>query len=145
MPQRDQLDLARLLLTRATDDETLVRKVSADTEVADAIICFHAQRAAEKLIEAALAAYGVAFIKSHALSYLIGLVEGHDIDGPPEPSEADTLSPWAVEFRYEGEEPPALDRPAALELVEKLRTWAESQIEGVGQPLEPRPGEDQPE
>ncbi|HUN78342.1 MAG TPA: hypothetical protein VMU32_05440 [Solirubrobacteraceae bacterium] len=42
----------------------------------------------------------MAFIKSHALSYLIGLVEEHDIDGPSELSEADTLSPWAVEFRY---------------------------------------------
>lgn len=145
MPQHDQLDLARVLLARATDDETLVRKVSPDPDVADAIIGFHAQQAAEKLIKAVLAAYGVAFIKSHALSYLIGLVEEHDIDTPSGLSEADVLSPWAVEFRYEGEEPPALDRPAALELVEKLRTWAESQIEGVAQPLEPRPGEDQPE
>lgn len=51
------------------------------------------------------------------------------IDAPPELSEADVLSPWAVEFRYEGEEPPAFDRPAALALVEKLRTWTEGQIE----------------
>jgi HEPN domain-containing protein len=119
MPQHDRLDLARVLLARAIDDETLVRKVSADTEVADAIVGFHAQQAAEKLIKAVLAARGVAFIKSHALSYLVGLVEEHHIDAPPELSEADVLSPWAVEFRYEGEEPPAFDRPAALALVEK--------------------------
>ena len=129
MPQHDRLDLARVLLARAIDDETLVRKVSADTEVADAIVGFHAQQATEKLIKAVLAARGVAFIKSHALSYLIGLVEEHHIDAPPELSEADVLSPWAVEFRYEGEEPPAFDRPAALALVEKLRTWTEGQIE----------------
>jgi HEPN domain-containing protein len=89
--------------------------------VADAIIGFHAQQA-EKLIKAALATHGVAFMKSHALSYLVGLVEEHDIDAPPELSEADVLSPWAVEFRYEGEEPPTFDRLAALALVEKLRT-----------------------
>lgn len=83
MPQHDRLDLARVLLARAIDDETLVRKVSADTEVADAIVGFHAQQAAEKLIKAVLAARGVAFIKSHALSYLTGLVEEHHIDAPP--------------------------------------------------------------
>jgi hypothetical protein len=38
MPQHDKLDLARMLLARAIDDETLVRKVSADTDVADAIL-----------------------------------------------------------------------------------------------------------
>ena len=106
MPPHDRLDLARVLLARAIDDETLVRKVSADTDIADAILGFHAQQAAEKLIKAVLLASGVAFMKSHALSYLVGLVEEHHIDAPPELSEADVLSPWAVEFRYEGEEPP---------------------------------------
>lgn len=131
MPQRDRLDLARVLLARAIDDETLVRKVSTDTDVADAIVGFHAQQATEKLIKAVLVARRVSFMKSHALSYLVGLVEEHHIDAPPELSEADALSPWAVEFRYEGEEPPAFDRPAALGLVEKLRTWAEGQIEAA--------------
>jgi HEPN domain-containing protein len=146
MPQHDRLDLARVLLARAIDDETLVRKVSADTDVADAIVGFHAQQAAEKLIKAVLVARGVAFMKSHALSYLVGLVEEHHIDAPPELSEADVLSPWAVEFRYEGEEPPAFDRPAALVLVEKLRTWAEGQIEAAEQPQNPQqPDADQPE
>jgi len=50
MAQNDQLDLARVLLARAVDDETLVRKVQSDTDVADAIVGFHAQQAAEKLI-----------------------------------------------------------------------------------------------
>jgi len=56
---------------------------------------------------------------------------------PPELSEADVLSPWAVEFRYEGEEPPACDRPAALVLVEKLRMWAEGEIEAAEKPQDP--------
>jgi HEPN domain-containing protein len=145
MPQHDRLDLARVLLARAIDDETLVRKVSADTDIADAILGFHAQQAAEKLIKAVLVARGVAFIKSHALSYLVGLVEEHHIDAPLELSEADVLSPWAVEFRYEGEEPPPFDRPAALALVEKLRKWTEGQIETAEQPQDPQQaGADQP-
>ena len=104
MPPHDRLDLARVLLARAVDDETLVRKVCSDADVADSIVGFHAQQAAEKLIKAVLAARGVTFVKSHALSYLIGLVEENHIEAPDELSEADVLSPWAVEFRYEGEE-----------------------------------------
>lgn len=138
MPRHDRLDLARVLLARAVDDETLVRKVSSDTDVADAIVGFHAQQAAEKLIKAVLAARGVVFMKSHALGYLIGLVEENDIEAPAELSEADVLSPWAVEFRYEGDEPPALDRSAALSLVEKLRTWAETEIRATDQPPKPQ-------
>jgi HEPN domain-containing protein len=102
MPRHDRLDLARVLLARAIEDETLVRKVSSDTDIADAIVGFHAQQAVEKLIKAVLAARGVAFMKSHALSYLVGLVEESEIEAPECLSEADVLSPWAVEFRYEG-------------------------------------------
>jgi hypothetical protein len=80
----------------------------------------------------------VAFKKNHSLSYLVGLVEEHDIDAPSELSEADVLSPWAVEFRYEGENPPALDRLVALALVTALRTWAERQIDASDQRLAPK-------
>jgi HEPN domain-containing protein len=134
MPPHDRLDLARVLLARAIDDETLVRKVSPDTDVADAIVGFHAQQAVEKLIKAVLVARGVPFMKSHALSYLIGLVEENEIEAPEELSEADVLSPWAVEFRYEGDEPPALDRSATITLVEQVRTWAENEVEAVDRP-----------
>jgi hypothetical protein len=43
-------------------------------------------------------------------------------------AQADTLTDWAVEFRYGGDEPPPLDRAAALALVVRLREWAEAQI-----------------
>ncbi len=120
-----------MLLARSLDDQTLVRKVGPDTEIADAIVGFHAQQAVEKSIKAVLAARGVAFMKSHALSYLIGLVEEHDITAPKALAEADVLSPWAIEFRYEGEQPPALDRSASLALVEQVHTWAEEEIKAV--------------
>lgn len=136
-----RLDLARVLLARAIDDETLIRKVSRDTDIADAIVGFHAQQAVEKLIKAVLAVRGVAFMKSHALSYLIGLIEENGIEAPEGLAEADVLSPWAVEFRYEGEEPPALDRSAALTLVGQIRTWAENEIKAADQPPPPEQGQ----
>lgn len=93
---------------------------------------FHAQQAVEKQIKAVLAAHGVPFAKSHALGYLGGLIEKNGITAPPELEQAETLSPWAVEFRYESEGSPALDRVAALALVERLRNWAEDQIRAAG-------------
>ena len=137
MPPHDRLDLARVLLARAVDDETLVRRVSSDADIADAIIGFHAQQAVEKLIKAVLAARGGGFMKSHALSYLVGVVEENEIEAPEVLSEADVLSPWAVEFRYEGEEPPALDRSAALALVEQVRAWTEHEIKSAAPPAPP--------
>ncbi len=52
MTRRDRRDLARVLLERAAGDEALVRKVLDDHEIPDAIVGFHAQQAAEKLIKA---------------------------------------------------------------------------------------------
>ncbi len=144
MPQRDDLDLARVLLARASGDETIVRKAVDDADIDDWVAGFHGQQSTEKLIKAVLAARGVAFAKSHSLSYLIGLVNNNQIDAPEELAEADVLSPWAVEFRYEGEAPPALDRAGSLVLVEKLRAWAEGEIETVGrQQAEPKTQHDE--
>jgi len=70
-------------------------------------------------------------MKSHALSHLIGLVEENEIEAPEDLSGADVLSPWAVEFRYEGEEPPSLDRSAALTLIEQVRAWTENEIKAA--------------
>jgi HEPN domain-containing protein len=128
MTPRSRLDLARVLLARAADDEALVRKVASDSDISDAIVGFHAQQAVEKQIKAVLAARRIKFAKSHALDYLIGLVEQHGVAAPPALGLADMLSPWAVEFRYEGEDPPALDREQALQLVAELRGWAENEI-----------------
>jgi HEPN domain-containing protein len=145
MRQRDGLDLARVLLARAIDDETIVRKALTDSEIADSIAGFHAQQSTEKLVKAVLAAHGMAFAKSHDLEYLIDLVAQGGIAGPEGIRDAEALTPWAVESRYEGEQPPALDRKSSLALVEQLRSWAESEIETAGQQqTEPEAQDDEP-
>jgi HEPN domain-containing protein len=144
MQQRDNLDLARVLLARAIDDAGLVRKVLTDTDIADAIVGFHCQQAVEKLVKAVLTAHGMAFAKSHDMEYLIDLVAQGGIDSPEGIRDAEALSPWAVEFRYEGEEPPVLDRADSLALVERLQSWAESEIETASQQqVEPEAGDDE--
>lgn len=43
MQQRETLDLARTLLAKAVEDQTLVQKVIDDPEISDAIVGFHGQ------------------------------------------------------------------------------------------------------
>ncbi|HKG40500.1 MAG TPA: HEPN domain-containing protein, partial [Conexibacter sp.] len=90
----------------------------------DAIVGFHAQQAVEKAIKAVLAAREIEYAKTHALGYLIGLVEANGIDAPAAVLDAGELSPWAVDFRYETDDEPALDRVATLSLIEEIRVWA---------------------
>jgi HEPN domain-containing protein len=85
-------------------------------------------RPVEKAIKAVLAAHGVEYAKTHQLAYLIDLLEKSQIDTPRTVLEADELSPWAVDFRYETDDEPALDRRAALALIENIRAWAGTSV-----------------
>lgn len=129
MPPRDGRDLARVLLERADDDIRLVRRVVDDADIADAIVGFHAQQAVEKAIKAVLAAHEIEYAKTHALGYLIGLIEANEIDAPAAVLDASELSPWAVDFRYETDDEPALDRAGTLALIEEIRNWAATAVE----------------
>jgi HEPN domain-containing protein len=124
LPPRENRDLARALLQRADDDLTLVRHILDDADIADAIFGFHAQQAVEKSIKAVLAARDVEYTKTHQLNYLVSLLETNRIDAPPSVLEADELTPWAVNFRYETDAEPALDRRATLVFIEDIRRWA---------------------
>lgn len=130
MPQREGRDLALVLLERADGDIALVRHVRDNADIPDAIVGFHAQQAVEKSVKAVLAAHDIDYTKTHLLGYLIGLVQTNGIDAPPSVLEAAELNPWAVEFRYETDSEPALDRDATLGLIEDVRRWADGEIRG---------------
>lgn len=108
-----------------------MRKVGPDTDIADEMVGFHSQQAVEKQIKAVLTAYEIPFIKTHELSYLVGLIDEQKIAAPPVLEEAEMLTDWAVEFRYPGDKPPMLDRAGALRLVVKIREWAEAELAAV--------------
>lgn len=137
MPQRDNFDVARVLLAKAIEDEVLVQAVVENTDIGDAIVGFHGQQAVEKLAKAVLTAHGIAFAKTHDLDYLINLVEKNGIISPDELESAEALSVWAVESRYDDEDTPALDRRQTLALLGPLRAWAEQEIETLANPAEP--------
>ena len=129
MPPRDGRDLARRLLRRADGDITLVRIIVDNDEVLDAMVGFHAQQAVEKSIKAVLAAHDVEYGKTHQLHYLIRLLEENRIDAPASVLDAVELNPWAVEFRYEEDDEPPLDRHATFAFVKEIRRWAGEAVE----------------
>jgi HEPN domain-containing protein len=124
-------DRARLLVAKAQDDENLIAEVIESEQVTDEIIGFHAQQAAEKLLKALLMAREIQYRKTHDLRELIDLLFEHAIILPESLMEIRTLSPFAVDFRYDylpSEEEVQFDRRNALEMVRQLRAWVESEI-----------------
>ena len=122
---------AKLLLAKARDDEVLIEEIISKERIRDEIIGFHAQQAAEKLLKALLMARNIPYRKTHDLRELIDLITDHDIQFPESLMEIRTLSPFAVEFRYDYlplEEESPFDRQKALEMVRDLRKWVEGEM-----------------
>ena len=113
-------EVAAILARKARGDATVVRKLSADSEVDDESIGFHAQQAVEKWIKAVVASRGEDFEFTHDLCRLDYL--GPPLDSADEPPfdipRAVTLTEYTVPLRYEDmldAEPPIVRRP--------LRYW----------------------
>ena len=118
MPKRDGRDLARVIATNAERDAVAVEKLAPDPELADDIVGLHAQQAAEKYLKAVLAYRGITYRRVHSITYLLGLLEDHEV--PPPPRGAGARDAHAVGAagplrpRHRGA---VLDREAAVELV----------------------------
>lgn len=136
---RPELDEALLLLRKAREDADAVRKLAPDAEIADSIVGFHAQQAAEKALKAVLAGTGDEFPWTHDLRHLIDMLDEAGMPLPERLRETRTLAPWAVEFRYGGTIDDQLDRAQALMLADGALVWAQNQIDGpvTSQPVSP--------
>ena len=99
---------------------TLVRKRKRPTPNA---VGFHCQQCAEKYLKAYLVLQGVSFPKTH------DLLELHKICLSLDPTFEfigdllDRLSPYAVEFRYPGEEVSIEDAKAAVKTMKDVRRF----------------------
>lgn len=65
-------------------------------------LCFHAQQAAEKAIEAPLIRHGVAFPYTHDLAALLALAQDAGEIVPPSVKAGTGLTPYAAATRYPG-------------------------------------------
>jgi len=130
------LDLARLLLDKAAEDETLLDLILELPQVGDTVIGFHCQQAAEKLLKAVLSAEGIRYRRTHDLAELIDLATDNGLRLEPGMEDLRTLTPYAVDLRYgsfgmEIEEASNLDREKVRESIRRLRAWAEGRIGAI--------------
>ena len=127
-------DLAARFLTKAAQDEALVDRVIADQGIADDIVGFHLQQAAEKLLKSVLAARAVTFRRTHDLLELMDTLADAGTPVPDGLRDLDALNPFAVEARYDILPPssPPLDRGSLRGQIFALRAWAEAVITANG-------------
>src|ERR1700757_1224487 len=96
----ESTDLARELLSLASDDEAAARAMLPIDTVTDAIVGFHAQQAVEKALKAVLAAQKIEFPFIHNLGYLAELCKQNTIELPTALDGLDDLTPFAAMLRY---------------------------------------------
>ena len=133
-PKHDLHDLATRFARKARSDEIALEKLADDPNVPDDLIGFHAQQALEKLLKAALAHAGVAPPRIHDLGELVARLADVDLPPPTSASEARSLVPWAVEFRYDDVLDERLDRAAACKAVTDVRGWVDGLLDETKDP-----------
>ena len=118
-------------IEHARSDLALAR-LGEGSDVLPEQLCFHAQQAVEKAFKAVLLHRKVEFPFTHDLAELLDALADAGIEVPAGLTEADALTPYAVETRYPGfwGEVAEADVAEALRLAEQVLRWAEEQVEG---------------
>lgn len=120
------LDRPETLMAKAAEDEALVVLANGNTAISDAIVGFHLQQAAEKLLKALLSRRNISYRRTHDLFELFGLLSASGLPLPDHLLRIGLYTPYAVEFRYDEPDLDAkLDRSSALALLRELRKWVE--------------------
>lgn len=121
-------DEARRLLAKAAEDEYVLDRLLGDAAAPEAVVGFHAQQAAEKLLKAALFLSSLVPPRTHNLAALVDLAASSGLKLPPECEMLRWLTPYAVLYRYEGdaeEDEERLARQEVRENLRRLRAWVE--------------------
>lgn len=85
------------------------------------IIAFHCQQAVEKYLKALLICHKIDFPKTHDLIKLLDLIKTKDYFLAGMRKELNLLNPFAVGFRYPGEELSTNDLKEVVTITKKLR------------------------
>lgn len=126
-----ELEMALILLKKAGQDLTAVKKWLADVDISDEIIGFHVQQAIEKSLKAILLRQRVEYPRTHNLRFLIDLCENNNVQVPPEFLQVDIFNRFAVQWRYDLLSPTSqttLDRDDAYSLAAGVWNWAKRQV-----------------
>ncbi len=122
--------LAEKFLRKANQDMTVIEKWLHDPDIADEILGFHAQQAAEKMLKAVLAYQAIDFPFTHRLADLMDVSKEYGICLPDRFEDVRFLTPFAVEFRYDlyEEDEESVDFEEVLALLTELRRWVNTII-----------------
>jgi HEPN domain-containing protein len=101
------LDHARALLQKAANDLVAAQATLATGHAFDTV-CFHAQQAVEKSLKAILALHDVEYPWRHDLGELLELVKPLLPEAAAYEDRIITMTPFAVEIRYDAEFEPSL-------------------------------------
>jgi hypothetical protein len=117
--------IASLYIRKAQQDLMVLGKWRQDPDIAEEIIGFHAQQAAEKMLKSILAYYRFEIPRTHRLADLLDLIMEKRIDFPVKFEELRFLTPFAVEYRYDfiGESSAPLEIENTLILLNELHQW----------------------
>lgn len=122
-------DEARRLPAKAAEDEYVLDRLLEDDQAPEAMVGFHAQQAAEKLLKAALFLAGAAPPRTHNLAELTDLAVERELQLPVGVDALHWLTPYAVLYRYDGDPTDDEERLARREIREnlrRLRGWVEA-------------------
>ena len=111
-------------LVRADLDLQIATLALEATPVLGAGAAYHAQQASEKALKAYLTAYGVVFPRTHELEPLLHACELIDARFHQFASVAQTLTPYASEFRYPGQRLEPLESEARQAVQDATRIVA---------------------
>ncbi|MGI8592933.1 MAG: HEPN domain-containing protein [Solirubrobacteraceae bacterium] len=131
LPGPEHVEVADLLLERASGDLAALRILGADQSQADHVVGFHAQQAVEKSLKAALVMLEVEIPRTHELAYVLSLLEDAGVDLPKEVAGVESLTPWAGGLRYD-EVAPRIDREDVMALAEAAFSWARCLVDAAG-------------
>jgi len=117
-------DSALGLLEKASHDLVAAKATVAVGEAFDTV-CFHAQQAAEKSLKALLAVKNVEYPKRHDIGELVSLAKAHFPEVAGLEDALFSLTPYAVEMRYDDEMYPDLrEARHALAAARKIHALA---------------------
>jgi len=96
---------------------------------------YHCQQAAEKSLKAWLTSQDLRFPKTHDLETLLAMCRADEsVEWPDLTEHAQLLTPYAVEFRYPGDqmEPESEEAVRALDLAREVHAFVASRIVSRG-------------
>ncbi len=115
-------ELVREWVRKAEQDWTALQVLAqGDVGLVADVMAFHAQQCAEKYLKAMLQKHGMAPPRIHSLSALLDMLNASEENFDTIRAECEYLSPFAVNFRYPGEESTRDDAVEAMNCAETIR------------------------